>query len=360
MASVSVVMATYNGARYVGAQLESLRAQTLAPMELIVADDGSSDATLDIVRAFAATAPFEVRIKQNETRLGYGENFLSAAKLCRGEFVAFCDQDDEWLPEKLATCVAEMERHGAVLCVHAASLIDGESQEIGTFDQGISRFELRPSLSLPPWDVYFGLTQVFRRSLLDLIPSDRRGLDNHAVGSPLSHDRWAHFLADSFGSTILLPARLVRYRQHGKNAYGGLRKGLLLRLRGKLVASAEIMAMHQTIAAHRAQLLREVELAAQDVSIRSHARAAAAYWDRLARLYADRDRIYRAPRLTERLATFRRLEAEKAYTGEGGLGRKVLLKDLLIGVCKLPVDAITPKDAHTATVAAPTSNPPAR
>ncbi|ALN72847.1 glycosyltransferase [Aureimonas sp. AU20] len=358
MASVSIVMATYNGARYIGAQLESLRAQTLTPMELIVADDGSSDKTLDIVRDFAASAPFEVRIKQNQTRLGYGENFLSATKLCRGDYVAFCDQDDEWLPEKLKTCIDEMERHNAVLCVHAASLIDGESREIGTFDQGISQFELRPSLSLPPWDVYFGLTQVFRRYLLDLIPSERRGLDNHAVGSPLSHDRWAHFLGDSFGSTVALPARLVRYRQHGKNAYGGLRKGLLLRLRGKLVASAEIMAMHHTIAAHRAALLREVESAAQDVSIRSHAHAAAQYWDRLARLYADRDRIYRAPRLGDRLSTFRRLQAERAYAGETGFGRNVLLKDFLIGVCRLPVDAITPKDAHTATTAAPA--PPAR
>lgn len=355
MATVSVVMATYNGAQYISAQLESLRAQTHLPSELIIGDDGSSDATLEIVAAFAASAPFPVRIQRNPTRLGYGENFLTNAKLATGHYVAFCDQDDEWAPEKLATCLAHLEREQAVMCVHAALLIDGESQEIGTFDQGIASFEIRPPLSLEPWDVFFGLTQVFRRDLLDLIASDRRGLDNHAVGSPLSHDRWIHFLGDSFGKTVILPDRLVRYRQHGKNAYGGLRKGLLLRLRGKLVASAEIMDMHHGIAAHRASLLREVEAREEDAGTKTHARAAAAYWQGLADLYRDRREVYRAPRLGERLAVFRRLRSAKAYAAGAGLGGKVLVKDFFLGVCRLPVDAITPKDHHTATAATPPS-----
>jgi glycosyltransferase involved in cell wall biosynthesis len=81
MSSVSVAMATYNGEAHIHEQLLSLANQSLAPVELVVADDCSGDRTLDIVREFARTAPFAVRIYENETRLGYRANFMRAASL---------------------------------------------------------------------------------------------------------------------------------------------------------------------------------------------------------------------------------------------------------------------------------------
>ena len=74
--SVSVAMATYNGAGFIGAQLASIAAQTRTPDELVVCDDGSDDGTVEIIERFAREAPFEVRLICNEQRLGYGENFM--------------------------------------------------------------------------------------------------------------------------------------------------------------------------------------------------------------------------------------------------------------------------------------------
>src|SRR5215217_714545 len=97
----SVAMCTYNGARFVAEQLASIAAQTRPPDELVVCDDRSTDATIAYVREFARTAPFPVRIFENEKNVGSTKNFERALELCEGDFIAFGDQDDVWLPEKL-------------------------------------------------------------------------------------------------------------------------------------------------------------------------------------------------------------------------------------------------------------------
>src|SRR5262249_24814222 len=75
-ARISVAMATYNGARFIRQQLESLAQQTLLPHELVVRDDVSTDRTLSIVEEFSRHAPFPVRIHKNDVRLGYPDNFM--------------------------------------------------------------------------------------------------------------------------------------------------------------------------------------------------------------------------------------------------------------------------------------------
>ena len=97
----SVAMCTYNGARFVAEQLESVAAQTRPPSELVVCDDRSTDGTARLVEQFAARAPFPVRLFVNERNLGSTANFGRAVTLAEGDLVALCDQDDVWRPEKL-------------------------------------------------------------------------------------------------------------------------------------------------------------------------------------------------------------------------------------------------------------------
>src|ERR687885_1327551 len=99
---VSVAMCTYNGAAFLREQLQSLAAQARTPDELVVCDDASADATVRVVREFAAAAPFPVRLTVNERNLGSTKNFERAISLCAGDLVALSDQDDLWLPAKLA------------------------------------------------------------------------------------------------------------------------------------------------------------------------------------------------------------------------------------------------------------------
>jgi glycosyltransferase involved in cell wall biosynthesis len=112
-------MATYNGARFLREQLDSIATQTLLPYELVICDDGSTDATLEIAGQFAKEVSFPVRIYQNESNLGFADNFLKAASLCEGDWIAFSDQDDIWLPHKLAT-VSRRFNDGVLLVLHPA------------------------------------------------------------------------------------------------------------------------------------------------------------------------------------------------------------------------------------------------
>ena len=105
--SVSVVMCTYNGERYIREQLDSIVAQTYALKEVIIQDDGSSDHTVDICREYARRYPF-IQVFVNEQNKGLEANFESATMRSVGDFVAFSDQDDIWYPEKIERQVASI------------------------------------------------------------------------------------------------------------------------------------------------------------------------------------------------------------------------------------------------------------
>src|SRR3954465_5140409 len=102
MPTLSIALATYNGQKYLAAQLKTLVDQSVRVSELVVADDSSTDHSLAMLREFSARAPFPVRIIENATRLGYRANFVQATEACSGELIAFCDQDDLWHRDKLA------------------------------------------------------------------------------------------------------------------------------------------------------------------------------------------------------------------------------------------------------------------
>jgi glycosyltransferase involved in cell wall biosynthesis len=124
---VSVIMPAYNAARFIGAAIESVLAQTYRNLELIVVDDGSTDATATVVTEFG-----------NRVRYIYQDNARQAAarnvglRYARGELLAFLDADDLWLPEKLERQVARLALKpglGLVLCT--ARVIDAEGREVG-------------------------------------------------------------------------------------------------------------------------------------------------------------------------------------------------------------------------------------
>jgi glycosyltransferase involved in cell wall biosynthesis len=335
-AHVSIVMATYNGERFIAAQLESLAAQTLVPYELIVSDDGSTDDTLSIVRNFSTSAPFPVQISQNNKRLGFGENFLSASRLATGKYIAFCDQDDVWHPEKLARCVNALRAEDALLCAHTAVLIDDASKPIGFFSNSIKTSGVWLPLTLPPWGVFAGFTQVIDRSILELIDVESRGLDHISKKGLLVHDRWAYFLASTFGKTVVLAEPFANYRQHDANLFGNKPAPLSKVLKGKLAVSHHDLLDHREIASHRAQILASAaeKYSESERELAYQAELASRRWTAIANIYNLRAALYEGEPFLSRLWIFVNLLKINAYAPfeQGGLCFKVLLKDFVMGV----------------------------
>ena len=209
--SVSIAMTTFNGRRFLREQLDSLAAQTHIPFELVIVDDCSSDDTVDILQAFAQKVPFPVVIRQNNKNIGYKANFMRCVDLCSGHLIAFCDQDDVWMPSKLARVVEEFKKHECLLVHHRFSIIDQAGKQRG----------LAPKLeSRGPWAQLYGFSAVIDRRLLAQNSLWSRSKDHFDASQPMAHDQWFGFLADLTGSSVLLDKSLVAYRQHAANACG--------------------------------------------------------------------------------------------------------------------------------------------
>jgi glycosyltransferase involved in cell wall biosynthesis len=223
-ARISVALCSYNGAAYLRAQLDSITAQTLIPGEIVVCDDASTDGTIDILRSFVTESAIPARVHVNTERLGAAKNFEQAVGLCEGDFIALADQDDVWLPEKLAKLHLALESHpGAAYAFCNARLIDADGREIGgkplldrRFARGdISRrFDQRRELDLLlKRDFVYGTTLLFRADLRDLVLP---------IGASWSHDSWiVNMLAlCGYGGVPVLETLLL-YRQHASQASGG-------------------------------------------------------------------------------------------------------------------------------------------
>ena len=137
--TVSVVLCTHNGAAFIAEQLASILAQRPAPIEIVLGDDDSRDGTVDIVERLVAdaratdpdTAP-ELVVRRHSPALGVTANFADAIAHARGELIALSDQDDIWMPDKLAVVVDRFAHDSRLTLVHSdARLIDGASSPLG-------------------------------------------------------------------------------------------------------------------------------------------------------------------------------------------------------------------------------------
>jgi glycosyltransferase involved in cell wall biosynthesis len=338
MTTVSVLLATCNGAPFLQAQLDSICRQTLAPHELWIADDGSTDETLRIVSAFAVRAPFPVRIRVNTEPQGHSDNFLSAAALCEGDFIALADQDDEWHPEKLERCVTALVREDALLCAHAATLIDEDSRYIGYLGQGIDTTAAHDCLTLPPWGGFLDMTQVFRRELLSWIDFRLRGPDDQIAGGAMTHDRWIYFLAQSLGRVVTLSHPLAGHRQQRTAPERSPRARLVRSRPGQRFRTDALLERRHAAALHRWTLLAELALKRPKRPLAERARLAAMYWGDQWDVYGLRKTIHQAPRFAERRAALSRLLDLGSYSGDrqSMFGGAELANDLVRGVLRLP------------------------
>lgn len=230
---LSIALCTYNGEPYLREQLKSIAAQTLPPDELVVCDDCSCDRTPEILKEFSESVSFPVHIHLNEENLGPLGNFSKAVGLCQGNWVALCDQDDIWLPDKLERLVRKMEQlettHGneTPLLIHADAVV--ADSELRTIAGSLWKFQYtKPekghSLSrLLSQNVVTGCTALFNRPLW----LKARPVPNEAM----MHDWWLALVASVFGTIGHVPGPTIHYRQHGLNDTGAKTWGLSTALR---------------------------------------------------------------------------------------------------------------------------------
>lgn len=327
--TVSVVMATFNGAPFVGEQLASLAAQVLPPTELVVCDDGSEDGTLDIVAAFAERAAFPVTIIRHETRLGFADNFLHGAMQARGDWIAFCDQDDVWHPEKLSRCVAALTKYRAMLALHSAEVVDRDLRPLGHTKPQFSRSQLLRKNFRQIDFTHPGFAMVFDRELLHGFDWRQRAEDAfRAPGRRFAHDQWIFFLAQAVGRIAVISDRLALYRQHGGNAFGATREAAPPLFEFAAVTNVQAYRRSAEVARYLGNYLDALVAAARPAR-QDALRASAAAYHRFARIWAARADLNAEAAVVARCRTFVTLLGRGAYFGlsRQSLGWRSAFKD---------------------------------
>jgi hypothetical protein len=219
----SVALCTFNGEAYLEEQLASILAQGRPPDDVVICDDGSVDRTVDILRNFAKSAGFQVRIEVNPTRLGFTKNFEKAIQLCEGDVIALSDQDDCWYPTRLAMLEkAFLEHPSQALIFSDADLMDEGSRLVGKrywSTCGLNerhRKQVKEGRALQvllKHNVVCGATVAFRSELREIVLP---------IPEITVHDLWIAVVASVVSEIGMLPAPSIKYRKHSAQQLGTL------------------------------------------------------------------------------------------------------------------------------------------
>lgn len=224
MPAIDILLATYNGATWLPALLESLESQTFQDWRLVVRDDGSGDNSLEIVSAWARQRHQPVKIIFDALgSLGACGSFGALLEHSRSPYFALCDQDDVWLPAKLAELLACMQRTedrkdpATPIVAHSdLTVVDDQLRPLHPSFRAYKGFQTGPdSRSLPK--------TVLQNQVTGCATLGNAALRSAALPIPngsMIHDWWLAMVATAFGEVIEHPLPLVLYRQHGENVIG--------------------------------------------------------------------------------------------------------------------------------------------
>ena len=335
--TVSVALTTFNGATYLGEQLDSLLAQRHPPAELVVGDDGSEDETLAILEGFASRAPFPVVVHRNPRRLGFRANFIATAQRCRGDLITFCDQDDVWHPDNISKVAKCFDEPDVLLTFHNARLVDGSRRSISAFYADPPAQASSPRLTLPAWTAGYGFTQTIRSSLLPATALWHTVRDYFHPDTEMGHGVFFFLLATGLGTVCYLHEELAEYRIHGRNTMGTgkrTRPSFRERWQYRLENRSETYRHLSHIAPLNAGLFNGLSrLETFSPLLRLRTAEAAAAWQLLGPIYSNRADLC-SGHLPARTAALMRLYEQGAYSEISfwTFGAKGLLKDIMLGL----------------------------
>ena len=230
---MDILMATYNGAKYISKQIDSILSQTYQDWNLIIRDDCSTDATREILLQYAKEYPDKIYVVDDDKgNIGVVRNFKELMKYSQNNYVMFCDQDDIWKATKIADSMSEMQnieikgREKPTLVFSDLTVVDSDENVISESFLSRNYFEVK-ELKLERlifWNVVVGNTILINQPLKELMmemPDDVR-----------MHDHWA-VLACIVNNGIVqfMNKQTVLYRQHSENVVGDKYETIFNKLR---------------------------------------------------------------------------------------------------------------------------------
>jgi glycosyltransferase involved in cell wall biosynthesis len=219
---IAILMATYNGEKYLGEQIDSILAQTYHDWHLYIHDDGSKDGTLSIIQEYVLNHPDKITLFDYPSQGGACKNFLSLLERVEAPYYMFCDQDDVWLPEKIEKKYAkirelEKENHHTPIVVYSDLIVtDSNLNTIspslwniaGIYPEFVKSFDEMAANTLMS-----GCAMLFNHDAKITVPPIKENIT--------MHDAWiACCVAKQNGILYPIKQPTIFYRQHSANALG--------------------------------------------------------------------------------------------------------------------------------------------
>ena len=216
---IAILLATYNGAKYIREQLDSLFQQSCDDFHLYIRDDGSKDDTLKIVEEYRQKFSDRITVlEDSQKHKGAAKSFMTLLQEADSDYYMFCDQDDIWLPTKVEKTLArmkEIEGTAPVLVATDLKVVDEQLSPIKdsfNADLKIDVFRKHPEL-ICVRHVVTGCTMMFNRAAKEAsLPMSPRAT---------MHDEWVALSVHFKGGIIsILDETTILYRQHTSNTLG--------------------------------------------------------------------------------------------------------------------------------------------
>ena len=215
---IEILMATYNGEKYVKEQIDSIIHQTYENWKLLIRDDNSTDKTLEILKEYEKKDKRIKVIEDKKGNLGFVKNFEELLNYSNKEWVMFSDQDDYWLENKIEKYVPILNSNPKdilkkPILIHSNSFICNDNLEI--IKKEFINSNIASKYNEDSYYFFYfvqGSTVLINRAMIDLaLPFSK----NVTV-----HDRYLHLLAEFLGKRIFINESLIKYRQHSNNKIG--------------------------------------------------------------------------------------------------------------------------------------------
>lgn len=241
---VAILLATYNGEKYLSQQLDSILNQSYRDFACYIHDDGSTDKTVNILKSYKKDYPDKIFLVNGEPTGGARRNFYHLLRNVNAEYYMFCDQDDWWFPQKISVMISkidEMERNYPEKPNYVFCDLEVVNEDLGLISESYMKYTGREDCDLSVTHLLFrnfspGCASLINNKLKLLM------LSAYNLDQTYMHDWWGLLVAACFGQTYYINEPLVKYRQHENNEMGaekylGFSKIKRLSKKGKLIKS---------------------------------------------------------------------------------------------------------------------------
>lgn len=216
--TIDILMATYNGEKYLKEQIESILNQTYKNIRLVISDDCSKDGTKNILKQYEENERIEIHY--HEKNQGYIKNFEYLLKQVKNEIYMLSDQDDVWMPQKIEKSYETLIKNGADLVFGDLEVVDENLKTIYTSFNKFMLLDKKINKYIDSYKVNYlyncvtGCTLMSRSKWIKYIlpiPTDSKYL---------IHDHWIGLIVALNGKLTYIPEIYIKYRQHGNNQIG--------------------------------------------------------------------------------------------------------------------------------------------